>query len=81
QQLLKTGQTLETAHWKLVAPPEKNEKGSSATFEYQAPDQSLTIRKTYTLPRLNLTGKDLEKAWRDDASFHTLQVAIEMTNL
>lgn len=80
KQLEKTGQTLETVHWKL-ADTEENEKGSSATFEYQAPDQSLIVRKTYTLPRLDLTGKELEQAWRENASFYTLQVAIEMTNL
>ena len=80
QQLQKNGQTLETAHWKL-AGTEQNEKCSSATFEYQAPDQSLIVRKTYTLPRLDLTGKELEEAWREEASFYTLQVAIEMTNL
>ncbi|MEJ7592176.1 MAG: YidC/Oxa1 family insertase periplasmic-domain containing protein [Planctomycetaceae bacterium] len=80
KQLEKSGQTLETAHWKLSGTDE-NEKGSSATFEYEAPDKSLRIRKTYTLPRLSLTGKELEKAWREDASFYTLQVAIEMTNL
>ena len=80
KQLEQAGQTLETANWKLVGTDE-NEKGSSATFEYEAPDKSLRIRKTYSLPKLNLTGKELEKAWRDDASFYTLQVAIEMTNL
>jgi len=80
QQLQKNGQTLETVHWKL-AGTEQNEKGSSATFEYQAPDQSLIVRKTYTLPRLELTGNELETAWRENASFYTLQVAIEMTNL
>ncbi len=80
KQLEKTGKTLETANWKLSDSAE-NEKGSSATFEYEAPDKSLRIRKTYTLPKLNLTGSELEKAWREDASFYTLQVAIEMTNL
>lgn len=80
RQLEKAGQTLETANWKLTGTDE-NEKGSSATFEYEAPDKSLRIRKTYTLPKLNLTGNELEKAWRDDASVYTLQVAIEMTNL
>lgn len=80
QQLEKTGQTLETANWNLAGTDE-NEKGSSATFEYEAPDKSLRIRKTYTLPKLKLTGKELEKAWREDAAFYTLQVAIEMTNL
>ncbi len=80
KQLEKTGKTLETANWKLSDSAE-NEKGSSATFEYEAPDKSLRIRKTYTLPKLNLTGNELEKAWREDASFYTLQVAIEMTNL
>jgi len=80
KQLEKAGQTLETTNWKLAGSDE-NEKGSSATFEYEAPDKSLRIRKTYTLPKLNLTGKELETAWRDDASFYTLQVAIEMTNL
>ena len=80
QQLQKTGQTLETVDWKLTAK-EQNEKGSSATFEYEAPDQSLIVRKTYTLPRLAFTGEELEKAWRENASFYTLQVAIEMTNL
>ena len=80
KQLEKAGQTLETANWKL-SDTDENEKGSSATFEYEAPDKSLRIRKTYTLPKLNLTGKELEKAWREDASFYTLQVAIEMTNL
>lgn len=80
KQLEKTGKTLETANWKLSNSAE-NEEGSSATFEYEAPDKSLRIRKTYTLPKLSLTGKELEKAWREDASFYTLQVAIEMTNL
>ena len=80
QQLAKTGQTLETANWKL-ASTEQNEGGSTATFEYEAPDKSLRIRKTYTLPKLKLIGKELQKAWRDDAAFYTLQVAIEMTNL
>ena len=80
KQLEKTGKTLETANWKLSDSAE-NEKGSSATFEYEAPDKSLRIRKTFTLPKLNLTGNELEKAWREDASFYTLQVAIEMTNL
>lgn len=80
QQLEKTGQTLETVHWKL-AGTDDNDQGSSATFEYEAPDKSLRIRKIYTLPRLNLTGKDLAVAWREDASFYTLQIAIEMTNL
>ncbi len=63
KQLEKAGQTLETAHWKLSGTDE-NEKGASATFEYEAPDQSLRIRKTYTLPKLNLTGEELENAWR-----------------
>ena len=80
KQLEKTGRTLETVHWKL-AGTDQNEKGASATFEYQAPDQSLIVRKTYTLPRLSLTGEELQKAWRENASFYTLQVAIEMTNL
>ncbi|MDA1232481.1 MAG: membrane protein insertase YidC [Planctomycetota bacterium] len=80
KQLEKTGQTLETVHWKL-AGTEQNDKGSSATFEYLAPDKSLQIRKIYTLPRLDLKGNDLAMAWREDASFYTLQIAIEMTNL
>ena len=80
KQLEKAGQTLETTNWKLAGTDE-NEEGCSATFEYEAPDKSLRIRKSYTLPKLNLTGKALEKAWRDDPSFYTLQVAIEMTNL
>ncbi|MEZ6033059.1 MAG: YidC/Oxa1 family insertase periplasmic-domain containing protein [Planctomycetaceae bacterium] len=80
RQLEKSGQTLETTHWNLAGRTE-DEKGVSAVFEYVAPDGTLRIRKTYTLPKLNLTGKELEQAWREDASFYTLQVAIEMTNL
>lgn len=80
QQLKKSGQTLETAHWNLTATNE-DENGARAIFEYEAPDRTLRIRKTYTLPRLKLTGEELRNAWREDASFYTLQVAIEMTNL
>lgn len=80
RQLEKSGQTLETTHWNLAGRTE-DEKGVSAVFEYVAPDGTLRIRKTYTLPKLNLNGKELEQAWREDASFYTLQVAIEMTNL
>ena len=80
QQLEKSGQTLETAHWNLTATNE-DENGASAIFEYEAPDRTLRIRKTYTLPKLKLTGEELRNAWREDASFYTLQVAIEMTNL
>ncbi|HQX50273.1 MAG TPA: membrane protein insertase YidC [Planctomycetaceae bacterium] len=79
KQLEKVGQTLETADWKLAGTIE-NEEGGSATFEYESPDKALLIRKTYTLPRLKLTGKELATAWRENASFYTLQVAIEMIN-
>ena len=80
KQLEKVGQTLETAHWKLSGTSE-NEDGAAATFEYESPDKTLMIRKIYTLPKLKLTGRELEQAWRDKASFYTLQVAIEMVNL
>lgn len=80
KQLKKVGQSLETAHWKLATSSE-NEDGGSATFEYQSPDNTLLVRKTYTLPRLKVSGQELETAWREDPSFYTLQVAIEMINL
>ena len=80
RQLEKSGRTLETTHWNLAGTTE-DETGASVVFEYESPDRTLRIRKTYTLPKVNLTGKELEQAWREDASFYTLQVAIEMTNL
>jgi len=80
KQIETAGQTLETAHWNLVTTSD-DENGASAIFEYEAPDKTLRIRKIYTLPKLNVTGAELKKAWRENAAFYTLQVAIEMTNL
>jgi YidC/Oxa1 family membrane protein insertase len=80
KQLEKAGQTLETTNWSLISTGE-DQSSATAVFEYEAPDKTLRVRKIYTLPKLSLTGEELKTAWQEDASFYTLQVAIEMTNL
>lgn len=80
KQLSAQNQTLETANWKLVEQKE-TDSASSAVFEYDAPDGSLRVRKSFTLPRLKLTGTELAKAWRENPTFYTLQVTLEVVNL
>lgn len=74
------GQSLQTAHWKLVKSATTN-SDASATFEYDSPDGRLRLRKTYTLPRSQLTGTALDDAWRNDPTLFTLNMNLEITNL
>lgn len=80
KQLAAHDQTLETAHWKLVEQKE-TDTAASAVFEYDAPDGSLRVRKSFSLPRLTLSGPELAQAWRSDPTFYTLQVTLEVINL
>lgn len=80
KQLAKFNTSLETAHWKLVTTA-ANDAGATAVFEYDAPDGSLRVRKSYLLPRLAVTGDELTEAYRSNPSFYTLQVTLELINL
>ncbi len=80
KQLEASRQSLETANWKLVEQ-KFGDDVSSAVFEYDAPDGTLRVRKSYSLPRLKLTGEELEAAWRSDPSFYIVQVTFEIINL
>lgn len=80
RQLTSVGQTLESANWKLVSA-NADDKGSSAIFEYDAPDGTLRVRKSFTLPKVALKGAELEEAWRTNPQFYTVQIAVEVINL
>lgn len=74
------GQSLETAHWKLVNSTSTT-SSATAVFEYDSPDGQLRLRKTYTLPRSQLTGTALDNAWRNDPTLFTVNMNLEITNL
>ena len=80
KQLATHNQSLETANWKLV-DHQDGDDSSTAVFEYDAPDGTLRVRKSYSLPKLKLAGKVLEQAWRSNPSFYTIQVTFEIINL
>ena len=80
-QLLQTqGKSLQTVHWKLTETI-NTDKASSATFEFDSPDGSLRLRKTYLLPRSALRGAALEQAWHNDPSLFTINMTLDMINL
>ncbi len=80
KQLQDTGHSLETANWKLV-DASTSETAAAAIFEYDSPDGALRLRKTYTLPRSQLTGAALDQAWRNDPALFTLNMTLELINL
>jgi YidC/Oxa1 family membrane protein insertase len=80
RQLASKKQTLESANWKLVEKTETDTL-ARAIFEYDAPDGTLRVRKTFSLPRLKVRGKELVQAWHSDPSFYTVEVALEVINL
>lgn len=78
--LQEKGQSLETVNWKLVKS-ETGTESSSAVWEYDSPDGQLRIRKTYTLPRTQLTAAELARAWREDPSLYTVTLTLDVINL
>lgn len=80
QQLRAFGQSLETAHWKVV---DKSEDESSAkiTFSYLSPDQTLEVVKTYIVKKLkDRANPDREAMFRNDPAAHTLEVELKLIN-
>lgn len=80
KQLSSRKQTLETVNWKLAERVE-TETLTTVRFEYDAPDGTLRVRKTYSLPRLKLSPAELVQAWRTDPTIYTIEVALEVINL
>lgn len=80
KQLASRKQTLESANWKLVEKTE-TDTSSNAVFEYDAPDGSLRVRKTFSLPRLKADPAVMAEAWRIDPTLYTLGVTLEVVNL
>ncbi len=80
RQLASKKQTLESANWKLVEKTETDTQ-AKAIFEYDSPDGTLRVRKTFSLPRLKVKGRDLVQAWHSNPSFYTLEIALEVINL
>lgn len=80
RQLTSRKQTLESANWKLVEKTE-SDTIAKAVFEYDAPDGTLRVRKTFSLPRLKATPAALAEAWRTDPTIYTLAVTLEVINL
>lgn len=80
QLLANTGHSLETADWNL-AGSSTTDTAATAVFEYDSPDGTLRLRKTYSLPRSQLTGTALDDAWRTDPSLFTLNMTLELINL
>ncbi|MEY3175491.1 MAG: Oxa1Ec [Planctomycetota bacterium] len=80
KQLQTAGQSLETAHWKLIEST-PTETAATVAFEYDSPDGNLRLRKTYSLPRSQLTGPQLDEAWQNDPTLFTVSVNLELINL
>lgn len=80
QLLADTGHSLETADWNL-AGSSTTDTAATAIFDYDSPDGTLRLRKTYSLPRSQLTGTALDDAWRTDPSLFTLNMTLELINL
>ena len=80
KQLASRKQTLETANWRLVEKTE-SDTIAMAVFEYDAPDGTLRVRKTFTLPRLKAAPALMAEAWRTDPTIYTLGVSLEVINL
>lgn len=79
--LLATRQeSLEKVNWKLVSQ-NSNASEAQAVFEYDAPDGSVRVRKTYSLPRSDLQGAALESAWREQPELYTVRLKFEIQNL
>lgn len=74
-QLKKSGQSLETVDWKLTTS-----NSAKATFEYTAPDKSLTVQKTYELTLAD-TSKDIKQQLLTDAPAFTINVELTVSNL
>lgn len=74
------GQSLQSAHWKL-AESKTTEEAATAVYEYDAPDGSLRLRKTYSVPKSKLTGDELATAWKDNPKLYTVNVTLDVINL
>ena len=80
-QVLQTqGQSLQTVHWKL-AETLNTDTASTVTFEFDSPDGSLRLRKSYSLPRTALRDAPLQQAWHDDPTLFTISMTLDMINL
>ncbi len=73
-------QSLEQTNWKLAAQTETATE-SRVVFEFDAPDGTVRLRKTYSLPRTELTGAAREEAFREQPHLYTLQLTVEIENL
>lgn len=80
KQLATRRESLETVNWKKIEQTE-TDAAAKAVFEYDAPDGSLRVRKTYTLPRLKVSEAELAEAWRSNPTIYTIEVALEVINL
>ncbi len=73
-------QTLEQTNWKLADQSETPTE-SRVVFEFDSPDGTIRLRKTFSLPRTELTGPELQAALRDQPQLYTLQLTLEIENL
>lgn len=80
QHLQAQGKSLQTVHWKL-AESLNTDTASVATFEFDSPDGSLRLRKTFSLPRTALRGAPLKQAWHDDPSLFTINMTLDIISL
>ncbi len=78
--LLPEGKSLETVDWKL-AQTANTDDAATAVWEYDSPDGRFRLRKTYSLPRTTLSGKELAQAWRDNPSVYTVTLTLDIVNL
>jgi len=80
KQLSSQKQTLETVNWKLTERVE-TETLAKVVFEYDAPDGTLRVRKSYSLPRMMMSPAELALACRTNPTIYTIEVALEIINL
>lgn len=79
-QLAKNNQSLASANWK-VADKSQTDEQAKIVFEFDSPDGTLRLRKTFTLPRIKGDDAKRTEAYRYDAAVYTIGVDLDVVNL
>lgn len=74
------GLSLESISWKLEEQTDGPE-GMSVRFSFDAPDGSVRLLKSFTLPRLSPTNDDFRHAIRSEPSVYTIRIDVSAVNL
>ncbi len=78
--LAKNKQKLSTVNWKL-AEQVQTDVEAKVVFEFDSPDGTLRLRKTFTLPRIKGDADARGEAYRHNAAIYTVGVEFDVINL